>query len=86
MRRSLSEAEVLPSSPEDTEESFHTSELQEWNCTNIKGWCDDIRTVINVLLLVHQYLAFFLVCTSPFSADALRLQMGLNRSTKQNTD
>lgn len=30
MSRSLSEAEVLPSSPEDTDESFHTSQLQDY--------------------------------------------------------
>lgn len=30
MSRSLSEAEVLPSSPEDIADSFHTSQLQDY--------------------------------------------------------
>lgn len=57
MSRSLSEAEVLPSSPEDTDESFHTGQLQDYyrnrcaiTSTIALGTCAQKKKIISKFL------------------------------------
>lgn len=56
MSRSLSEAEVLPSSPEDTNESFHTSQQEDYysnRCTimstTVVGACAEKNYYFEIL-------------------------------------